>query len=180
MHTRVLVLGALLVAGAVHPAHSAPAKKAPVAQTGKLFKGEWFDVRYPPDWTSKRGASSNTSATGTDSARFTSPDGSAEFYVYSPLWNGTPSPFDSRSESVVSRRTQVSKADKKTGSPTIRVVWTTTRARNGSYWRSVVDTENITYNTRRTFAFRYRDEATRCKYAPAFERFKASLRQYSD
>ncbi|HEX8552838.1 MAG TPA: hypothetical protein VF681_14920 [Abditibacteriaceae bacterium] len=157
------------------------AQNACARPADKLFKGAWFDVRYPAGWTAKPGQKSETSDTGVDSARFVSPDNRAEFYVFSPMWNGTPQNiYNLKNEVVVARRVQTTPEDVKRGISGMRVIWTTVRAKDNAYLRSILDRESLSHNTRNVFAFRYRNDATRRKYAPAFERFKKSLRQYLD
>ena len=175
--TRTFLIFALTLYASV----AAPTvKAAPKVSKWNLFRGEWFDIRYPRGWSAHRGARSNTAAKGTDSARFHSPDGQVEFYVFSPMWNGTPDTYNAKRETVVARKVQTQAEDAGKHQDALRTIWLTTRANDRSYWRSVVDRENISRNTRHVFAFRYRDTPTRRKYAAAFDLFKKSLRQYLD
>jgi hypothetical protein len=90
-------------------AHCVTATTARAEKAWPIFKGAWFDVRYPAGWKAQRGQKSATSDESTDSARFTSPDGRAEFYVFSPQWNGTPDVYDFKRETVVARKVQTRK-----------------------------------------------------------------------
>ncbi len=147
----------------------------------RAFEGAWFSVFYPAKWKAASGKGSSSSAQGADSAFFSSPDGRAQFAVYSPLWNGNPTALNinTKLEKRVSKLQVKSRAKDGVNSQ-IETRWQTFRARNNSYTRSIVDVENTTLNTRRVFGFKYKNAASYKKYLPLFERFKASLEQYSD
>ena len=53
------------------------------------YEGAGFEFRYPPGFR-VRPSQRSTAASGYDSAFFVSSDGSVEFYVFAPQWNGTP------------------------------------------------------------------------------------------
>ncbi len=141
----------------------------------KTFDGPNFSVFYPLGWKAQVGKSDN------DAALFSSPDGRAQFAVYSPLWNGNPTDLNInlKREKRVSQLRTKSRA-KDSSNSQIETRWQTFRALNGSYTRSIVDVENTTLNTRRVFGFKYKNAAAYKKYLPLFQRFKASLEQYSD
>jgi hypothetical protein len=132
----------------------------------KLYKSGSFDIRYPSGFKVRKSSE--------DSAFFTSPDKSVEFYVLSPLWNGDPKEIllHATTEKVVSEKTE------KKGQ--VVVYRATFQAKNGSYLRSVEDTENKEFNTRHTFGFKFSNEKAAAKYRKAYLAFKASLRQYGD
>lgn len=71
------------------------------------YKGAWFKVEYPSDFTVKPSLKS-TSGKGYDSAFFVSPDESVEFYIFSPMWNGVPSDIElnPKTEKLVSETTE--------------------------------------------------------------------------
>lgn len=144
---------------------ASPAQKA--QPKTKLYKGPWFDVRYPSDFKAKKGKTE-------DSAVFISPDGAVEFFVFSPLWNGDPKEImlDAKKEKVGSE------AREKKGD--VVIYRATFVAKDGSYTRSVEDVENTGYNTRYTFGYKYRDKKAFDKYRQAYLNFKKSLMQYSD
>ena len=173
---RLLLLALFLCA----PLQAAP-RRAP--RGFRSFEGAWFSVFYPAKWKAAPGQQSTTSIQGPDSARFSSPDGRAQFVVYSPQWNGNPTDLniDAKREKLVSRKSVASHYDL---NPHARIQietrWQTFRALNGSYTRSIVDVENQTLNTRHVFGFQYKDAASYKKYLPLFQRFKASLEQYAD
>lgn len=133
----------------------------------KTYKGEWFDVRYPADFT--------VVGTGEeDGVSFRSPDREVEFYVFSPLWNGT---------SAVAQQHDVNEdvetmTQERSGSALIRRF--TYLAKDGSYRRSFEDTEDTTHNTRHIFGVRYRSLNALARYRADYMTFKKSLQQYSD
>ena len=88
--------------GAVHA--------APAVASTRLYHGEWFDVRYPAQFTVAPPSRKTLSGTGSDEATFTSPDRRVSCDVFSPQWNGKPS-FGTLAphEKEVSRRVQTSK-----------------------------------------------------------------------
>jgi len=146
-----------------------------LAQT-RLFQGAWFSVRYPVTF---RVSPSQRSATGPgyDSAFFTAPDRSVQFYVFSPQWNGEPRDcqLDSRREVLVDEHVEVGRRPH--GTTTARQV--TVRARDRSYERSWVDMATPE-NTRLVFGIRYRNAAALKAYRPQYLAFKKSLAQSAD
>jgi hypothetical protein len=135
------------------------------------FKGAWFNIDYPPNFTVKPSMTSS-SASGYDSAFFVSPDGLVTFYVYSPQWSGEPKDIEQ------SKQTEkvISKSTKEGVDRLVREV--TIRARNGSYTRSFVDTKGE--NTRLVFGIKYANKKAYKKYLSDYKRFKKSLQQFAD
>ena len=163
-------------------AHHYPARTSPYTV---YSGGAWFAIEYPRGWAVTPLARSKTSTTGYDSARFTSPDGSAEFYVFSPQWNGSPQEIqlDPRHELPVAHRSGHTSRDKLSdGSDMSQVVvnWYTVRAKDNSYQRSWADTEDKGLNTRRVFGIKYRNAAVYKKYQAEYVHFCKSLVQYAD
>lgn len=148
----------------------------------KTYDGPWFSVFYPSKWKATPGKTPAGAGGGkSDAAFFTSPDGSVQFALYSPMWNGNPTDLniDAKREKQVSRLVTKSQSKDKLKLE-MQARWTTFRALNGSYTRSIVDVENKTLNVRHVFGFRYKNAATYRKFLPQFQKFKASLEQYSD
>lgn len=135
------------------------------------YKGAYFEIKYPAGF---RVRPSQRSDENPDSAFFTAPDGSVEFYVFSPIWNGEPRDIEinEATESYVSQATQ-----KKGG---IKIRRMTMRAKDGSYLRSVEDTENTNTNNRTVFGIKYRDQAAYNKYRQTYLTFKKSIKQFAD
>ena len=166
-----------------------PASFPLAAQQGKghfaKYHGAWFDIDYPAGWKAAPIGRSISSTTGPDSARFTSPDGSAEFYVFSPQWNGDPAEvnLDPRREVLVSSRTEKALSGKRRGGAYISSTtahWYTARAKDHSYERSWVDLEDKDLNVRHVFGIKYRNQAVYQEYKVQYAHFRKSLVQFSD
>ncbi len=150
----------------------------------KLYRGSWFDVQIPSNFI----ANPTTPTTvynaeeyiQTDEARFSSPDNSIEFFVFSPLWAGDPSYISiSETEELVSEKTDESGPENQK----IVVVWKTIKAKDGSYTRSFVSTkENVGegLGLHHVFGIKYKDSNSYDKYKDDYIFFKESLRQYAD
>jgi hypothetical protein len=139
------------------------------AASWKTYKDAWFDIKYPPGF--KVIADKERFP---DSARFQAPDGSVEFYVYSPQWNGEPDgiSLDPDKERMKDDKTET-KGDK-------QVRWYTIEAKDGSYCRSYVDTTDTLSNTRLVFGIKYLNEEALKKYQSDYKKFQDSLVQYAD
>jgi hypothetical protein len=139
--------------------------------TWQTYKGAYFEVKYPAGF---RARASLRSDENPDSAFFTAPDGSVEFYVYSPIWNGEPTDIEinEAKEEYVSQNTQTNAG--------IKIRRVTIRAKDRSYLRSFEDTENTNTNNRTVFGIKYRDQAAYNKYRQTYLTFKKSIRQFAD
>lgn len=149
------------------------ATTGPVQNTWQKYEGAWFEIRYPPGFR-VRPSQSSTSASGYDSAFFVASDGTVEFYVFAPQWNGTARDIelDPATETMVSQNVVQS------GSKRIRRV--TIKAQDGSYQRSYEDTEDVATNTRKIFGIKYANADAYNRYRQAYLTFKASLVQFAD
>lgn len=146
----------------------------PRSNAWRTYKGAWFEIKYPSTFKARPSLKSISFDGQYDSAVFTAADGSAEFYVFSPQWNGQPTDIeiDLRTEEYVSQH-----AEQK---GTINVRRVTIRAKDGSYLRSLEDTENTDLNIRRVFGFKYRNQDAYNKYRKQYLTFKGSLQQFAD
>lgn len=175
-----LVSAALLLFTTSAPARQGAEHTAPYAK----YHGAWFDIDYPVGWKATPFSRSATSTTGSNSARFTSPNGSVEFYVFSPQWNGNPKEIalDPKRETLVSHRVVRTSRVKITGGYLYNNVanWYTARAKDHSYERSWVDVEDQGLNVRHVFGIKYRHQAGYQKYRPQYSHFCNSLEQFSD
>jgi hypothetical protein len=135
------------------------------------YKGAYFEVKYPEGFRARPSLRSDENP---DSAFFTAPDGSVEFYVYSPIWNGEPTDIEINEarEEYVSQNTQTNAG--------IKIRRVTIRAKDGSYLRSFEDTENTNTNNRTVFGIKYRNQAAYNKYRQTYLTFKKSIRQFAD
>lgn len=177
-----LVAVLLLASVAVAPAKSR--KKWPT------YKGAWFSVAYPPGFKARASMPSASYVGEYDSAYFRSPDGKAEFYVYSPQWWGESGEIDvdPRTEVLVSSKT-VDKWHKEwsydSGHEDIYLRWQTIRAKDGSYTRSTFcmmydGMPHAELIGARTFGFKYAHRKAYHRYRSDYLRFKESLVQYAD
>jgi hypothetical protein len=139
-----------------------------------VYKGAWFDIKYPSYFMVKPSIKSTQSTKGYDSVFFSSTDGGVEFYVFSPQWNGNPVDI----ELNPNIEEYAAKKEEKRSGKIIRFV--TIRALDNTYLRSYVDTENIALNTRLVFGIKYRSQKDYDKYKQYYLYFKESLRQYAD
>lgn len=136
------------------------------------YTGAWFRIQYPSTFTVRPSLHSETTDRGYDSAFFTAPDDSVEFYVFSPQWTGEPTDIALRpaTETALDRK-QETKAGK-------TVTWVSIKAKDGSYTRAYVDTEEG--STRLVFGIQYRNQAAYERYRAAYVQFKQSLEQFAD
>ena len=152
---------------------SMPAGHAAAAFQGRwvTYRGAYFDIKYPARF---RVRPSQRTEDLYDSVFFTAPDASVEFYVFSPIWNGDPRDIEinEATEEYVSQDTQTRGG--------IKVRRATIRARDGSYTRSVEDTENTNTNNRTVFGIKYRNQTAYDKYRQTYLTFKKSIRQFAD
>ena len=135
----------------------------------RSFQGAWFAIKFPPGFRVRPSLPSNSAVNGFDSVFFTAPDGSVEFYVFSPQWNGLPSDIevDPMIEVLVS-----SDVTQRSGKSIRRV---TIAARDGSYQRIFEDIQDNVTNTRRVFGISYVNIAAFNYYKETYLTFKASL-----
>ena len=154
----------------------------------KDYKGVWFKVTYPANFTAEQ--------EGPDEASFTSPDSLAQFYVYSPQWSGNPvSYLQALPTETVESDTNTPNVTSSTNSyGTIyskKVTrYVTFAAKDGSYKRSfvsitagyVTSPSGVDYSseTHMVFGIKYKDQATYDKYLNDYLAFKKSLVQYAD
>lgn len=143
------------------------------SQAWQTYKGAWFEVKYPSDFH-VRPSLRSSSGQSYDSVFVSSPDGSVEFYVFSPQWNGEPADIEINRRSEV----QVSQTTEKRAGRVVRRM--TIRARDNSYTRSFEDTEDTTTNTRKVFGIKYRNQAAQRRYRQSYLTFKRSLTQFAD
>lgn len=137
------------------------------------YSGAWFEVDYPPEFEVRPSLASET-AEGYDSVFFDSPGGGVSFYVCSPQWRRKPTDIALEEES----ETLVASEEEAVAGGTVRRY--TIAARDGSYRREYEETELHEGSVLWAVGFRYPDSPTGEEYRPAYERFKASLRQFSD
>ena len=136
------------------------------------FKGAWFAVWYPDGWAAVPSLASESHPGGVDSVFLRSPDGTVEFYVFSPLWSGEPRDI---SLDPATERLDSSKISESGGK---RIKWYTISARSGAYTRSYQDTKRG--STRTVVGVKYHSKDAYEKHRSAYLQFKKSLRQLAD
>jgi hypothetical protein len=147
---------------------------ASAEDTWPTYRGAWFEIDYPPDFSVSPSLESPSMPGERDSAFFDAPDGNASFYVYSPQWGGDP--VDIRLDADA--ETLASESESKKGDITVR--WYTITAKDGSYSRSYQDRQDDLSGVRTVIGFRFRDGQARERHRAEYERFKASLRPFAD
>ena len=167
MRHRVLIFLFIFILAGVE--HSWSFNQSP----GKLrtFKGAFFEIKYPAGFIVRPSIKNGQNY---DSAFFTSPDGSVEFYIYSPQWNGEPVDIsiDPNTETYASQMEAENKGT--------RTRQYTIEAKDHSYTRSYADTEDTLTNTRKVFGIKYRDKQAYNEHRADYLKFKSSLRQFGD
>jgi len=167
----------------VLPAATSP--KPPVQANGVASKklmtytGSWFSVNVPDNFEASPALEAGDRAE-TDEARFTSPDGRVEFFVYSPQWGG-----ETGYTEVLPTEQMQDEQTTTSGEGYNKKVsrYVTLAAKDGSYMRSFVrirgqvDTGS---ETQMVFGIRYKDQASYDAYKEAYVAFKESLEQYAD
>lgn len=137
-----------------------------------VYHGAWFDIKYPSEFIAK-GSIPSISSDGFDSATFTSPDNSVEFYVFSPQWNGE--------AHDIAVREHETRFNSKTDDSNSRIVeWWTIEAKDKSYTRSYQKTIDKQSNTVTIIGLKYKNQESYNKHKKQYLDFKASLKQYAD
>jgi hypothetical protein len=140
----------------------------------KVFRGAWFDIRYPQNFRPRPSLKSPSAPGSYDSVFFISSDGLAEFYVFSPQLGGSPIDILPREccEEIV-----LEKKESPTGK---NIRWVTLKAADSSYQRSFVDVYNTVTNTRHAFAIKYSSRDAWQRYEKEYNTFMQSLVQFGD
>ncbi len=140
------------------------------AESSKTYKGAFFSICYPASFKVQPQQKSATGP-GYDAVSFVSPDGLAEFYVFSPQWRGEPEWIKRRAgEKQISYKVEENARR--------RIVYVTRRG--PGYQRSYADVYDKQNGTRHVFGFLYKNHAAYRKYRLLYLKFKHSLVQYSD
>jgi uncharacterized protein YgiM (DUF1202 family) len=169
----------------VRPTETAPTKKtsAPAKTIGsktmvtdlgngwKRFNGAWFSIEFPAAFTAKPSMKSSGSD-GFDSAFFTSSDGTAEFYVFSPKGKGDAKEveFNAATENILEDKTSKSKSKS--------VRWVKYSANDRSYMRVYQITKQGSKQT--ILGMKFKNWAVYERNKADYLAFKASLKQFAD
>jgi hypothetical protein len=146
---------------------------AACAWAAQTFEGAWFRIAYPDGFVAS-GSLPGATADGYDSAFFREPSGRVEFYVYSPQWGG-----EARDAALDPLRERLVAANESRSATRI-VRWSTYRAADGSYARSLEDSRSLDNTEVRVFAIKYRTQADLDEYRDEYQAFKNSLEAYAD
>ena len=154
-------------------------KKNQTKTLTKTYKGAWFDVKIPSNFSIKP---SKKSSSGYESVFFESPDKLVEFYVFSPQSFG-------KTEDIYvkpAKELLVSKEIKDNGkSPSLFPSIITNysiKAIDGSYLRTFQETAEINGDTvvYLITGIKYKSEIEYNKYKQDYINFKKSLIRYAD
>jgi len=148
------------------------ARSEVISNQNNVYHGAWFDIKYPVDFIA-RGSMPSSSSDNFDSATFTSPDNSVEFYIYSPQWNGEAHDISLKSNEKQSN----SKYD---DSKSQLIEWWTIEAKDKSYTRSYQKTTNKNSGSISIIGLKYKNQDSYNKYKKQYLEFKASLSQFAD
>ena len=143
---------------------------------GKKYNGSWFSVEIPTGFSasplSPEKHIDNYSFVETDEARFTSPDGTVEFFIYSPQWSGNPKDYlvQQSNEKIVDgmEETNLETSHR----------WGTFEDKDGKYTRAYHSIR--TESTHHVFGVKYTDKKSYERYKAKYMAFKKSLQQYAD
>lgn len=153
--------------------------EAPVQSA--VFSGTWFQIDYPenfvPSPTFPTGTYGDYHFVSTDEARFTSPDSTVEFFIFSPQWAGDPVDYliEQPNEKMVSSTEEKSDSDDPFAASHY---WVTYEDKDGKYTRSYHSLK--TESTHHVFGVKYTNRKMYEKYKAAYLTFKKSLRQFAD
>lgn len=137
------------------------------------YKGGWFEINYPKNFTVKPSIPS-TMPNLYDSAFFISPDQKVKFYVFSPQWSGDATDISRKVDTEVEKDT---KTEKKNG---MNHKWYTYERKDGSYLRSYQETTNEEETTKLIIGIEYADRESYKKYKDDYIKFKKSIKQFAD
>ena len=145
------------------------------------FNGSWFRVEYPTNFSVSPSGPvdkyDDYEFVSTDEARFTSPDGTVEFFVFSPQWGGDPKNYLIQQSNEITVESSEEKAN--SDDPfAVSHRWVTYEDKNGKYTRSYHSL--MTESTHHVFGIKYTDRKMYERYKAAYLAFKSSLQQFAD
>lgn len=145
------------------------------------FTGSWFKVEYPSDFaaspTKPKNKFNDYEFIETDEARFTSPDGTVEFFVFSPQWGGDPKDYliQQANEKTVSSSEDIANSDDPYA---VSHHWVTYEDKDGKYTRAYHSL--MTESTHHVFGVKYTNRKMYERYKASYLAFKKSLQQFAD
>jgi hypothetical protein len=160
---------------AVSPAGLAAAdKRTSDTKSWPEFKGACFEIRYPPGFKAQPSLISNTNDASYDSTFFIAPDKSVEFYIFCPLWRGNPTDI------ALKPKTEVVTGLKIDESKDYATTATDIKAKNDSYYRSVLERNYKPGDVLTVYGVKYRTPADLANHKAAYTAFKESLVKHMD
>jgi hypothetical protein len=140
----------------------------------KKYKGAFFEVSYPHNFTVKPSIRNSGGMDAYDSAFFISPDKKVKFYIFSPQWSGdaTDIAMDSEKEIEKDVKTEKNKNEENR--------WFTYASKVGSKTRSYHEIVSADKSTVKIFGIEYDDKKSYDKYKAEYLKFKKSLQQFAD
>ncbi|MBK8396693.1 MAG: hypothetical protein IPL26_15845 [Leptospiraceae bacterium] len=138
-----------------------------------VYKGGWFEVEYPKEFTVKPSIPSSMPNLY-DSAFFISPDKKVKFYVFSPQWSGEATDISLDPSKEIEKDT---KTETKNG---MKHKWYTFESKDGSKLRSYQETTNAEETTKLILGIEYADRESYKKNKDAYLKFKKSIKQFAD
>ena len=137
------------------------------------YKGAWFEIDYPKNFTVKPSIPSSTPDLY-DSAYFISPDKKVTFYVFSPQWSGDATDIS------LNKNTEVEKDTRTESKNGFKHKWYTYESKDGSKLRSYQETTNAEETTKLIIGIEYTDRESYKKYKDEYLEFKKSIKQFAD
>lgn len=137
----------------------------------KPFLGAGFEVSYPNSFMAI-GSKRSPEVNGYESVFFSSPDGSVEFYIYSPTNKGVPNDID------VKINEKISPIQVTSGKAVSARFWTIT-AKDNSYTRAYHESIDSKTGSNWIVGIKYKSQAAYNKYKNDYLAFKKSFRKVS-
>lgn len=159
---------------------SADSTESTSAQTVS-YNGEWFTVKYPSNFHASPLAPTRKmdayTYVETDEATFVSPDGTVEFFIYSPQWSGDPKSYlePMENERIESDKTEAATSD---DAYAITHQWVSFVDKEGKYTRSFHSRKSEV--THLVFGVKYTTIKDYERYKAAYMAFKKSVVQFAD
>ncbi len=144
------------------------------AEKTKTYKGAWFEIRYPSNFSVQPSMKSESIEGKFESAFFVSPDKTVRFYIFSPQWAGDNADIAVKpsDKPAVTERTE-------TANGTTKRYFTISTKADGMT-RSYVETTNADATVRWVIGIEYAGKEAYEKNKSAYLKFKQSLRQFAD
>ncbi|MDG1332981.1 MAG: hypothetical protein P8P74_11675 [Crocinitomicaceae bacterium] len=146
------------------------------------YSATWFQVDYPENFTASPSGpmqiyGDDYEFVETEEAKFTSPDGTVEFFVFSPQWGGDPIDYliEQPNEKTVDQSEDKANSDDPFAASHH---WVTYEDKEGKYTRSYHSI--MTENTHHVFGVKYTTRKMYERYKAAYLAFKKSLQQFAD